>query len=341
MDRAPRRRRRGAIALTVSLAAMALLGASCSPSAAPLSPQRASATAPAVFAASRFNSTGLVWRVGLVSATTGKVEKVLTTTTHLTNNGMTISPDGRYVYFVDVVGAGATLEQLDTHSGRQVGVALGWEPTVSPNGKYLAYVEDKSDGTTVAVRELSTGATKTFDLTPIAGTARELIGGDLVWTGDGQRLVALPEADGTFGGPLPTTAAAGGTCGTDWDLVCVISFEPGVADALAHAIVLRGAPSAGTEVFSAGTAEPASVFVVLASPDKSVVEAMNASSTTLAETPIAVLPGVVLAFDPSGTNVLYLEGHPPPAVFSAALGQGRALGAKELVPNAGFDAYAW
>jgi hypothetical protein len=111
----------------------------------------------------------------------------------LTNNGLAVSPDRRYVYLTLIGRRSLLIEQVAVATGRRQAIAEGEQPAVSPDGRLLAYATGRGQAGMVELRTLSTGATTTIDIRSLLGPSTELLDGSLTWLDDGTDLVAIPQ----------------------------------------------------------------------------------------------------------------------------------------------------
>jgi hypothetical protein len=241
-----------------------------------------------------------------------------------TDNGLAYAPDGSAVYFTLIPRRhtphfSLRLMRLDVASGRQAFVAAGAQPALSNDGKQLAYGAFPQG---LAVRDLRTGQTRTVAL-KMLGKAADLGNALIHWLGDGSTIAILPS-------------------GTLWDLIGKPPKQRWCGTSQRHPVVVfvhvpaRPAPLTATCVHLSGAqvmggnalgADPGSPHALLAASDAlgggTDVEKITESGQV---TPVLTIPdSLALAFDPSGSHLLYLAGHKKPALTEATITNGQLI----------------
>lgn len=296
---------------------------------------------PAVFVASS-SKNDLSSVVKLYSARTGRVLAQLASFgDNFTNNGLALSPDGRYVYVTLIGKTDLYIEKISTSTRRRTFLAYGDQPAVSPNGRYLAYSTGLDDDY-LTVRQLASGRTTTFDLSAAIGKRASLLGGQIAWLGNGTEIAALPEPDLT---PTASSnsprAAATGACRWAGDKMCLIVVDIASATTSSRVFLLPGSPG---DIGQLGTYGPSkdALSLVVGTPDRTLVERVTISHKAAREQVLTSLSSVlVMAVNPSADGVLYLVGHAPPALWAAQIRRGRLVSAHRIIPNSRLESVAW
>jgi hypothetical protein len=298
---------------------------------------------PPIFVGS-WQDTDLSTSVRLYSARTGRVVKQLATFGEsFTNNGLALSPDGGSV-FVTLIGKSSLyIERISTSTRRRGFVAFGAQPAISPDGRYLAY------GTgghyqELAVRQLSSGKTTTFDLRSLIGNRANLLAGQIAWLGDGSQIALIPQFDLTPVGASashPQVTKSASCSQTRSDQTCLIVVDLRSSKSPARMLLLSE-PSPGIDQMSTCLSQPDAVALVMSLGDHSFVEKVTISSTGVHAVTLADLsPDLVMAMNPLADGVLYLVGHTAPALWVAELSGGRLVNAHLLIRNSMLAPIAW
>lgn len=268
----------------------------------------------------------------VVSSTTGRPVRVLMRPgSTLTGNGVALSPDGRRLYTVWIGKHSLRIERVATGTGKRTYVADGAQPAISPDGRYLAYASGRWYQS-VSVRDVHTGATRTWNLRPYMGPDADLLQGHLVWLGDG-RLVVMPQ-------DRPIASVAGrslprhrpGSCGPlDGRHQCLITLDPAAAEPALRQ--QRIAAPWLLDVYSGGSAARHSIIIADLAGDRAPLERLEIRPGGVRRTRLAEVPGMALALDASGTWLLYLTGHGPTALWTGRLDGGRVVQTHRIDPH--------
>jgi hypothetical protein len=274
-------------------------------------------------------------RVELRSPTTGRVVKVLATFgPEFTNNGLALSNDGREVYVTLIGRRNLRIEQIAASTGKRTFIANGWEPAVSPNGRLLSYIEGRAS---VVVRNLSSGVAHRISVAGRLGRSEVLDGSDpATWLGDGSEVVVMvtPMAVAVASQAGPAQAANQPSAS-----LIVVHVGAGGRPLRADRVELSGA----SDLFriSGDQTHPRSLLVASLGP-RTLLDRVDLGGSRPEITQLVSLPQVLpLAFDPAAHYVLYVAGHPKPALWIAEIGRGKLTGARRLVPNAQLGEVSW
>jgi hypothetical protein len=286
-----------------------------------------------------FVYVGVGSRVELRSAATGRLVKRLANYgSSFTNNGLAVSPDRADVYVTLIGHRGLRIERIPVAGGKRRFVAAGEQPAVSPDGRWLAYVAARHPRSQrLAVRDRTSGRTRTIRLGPLVGRSADLLNGTVTWLGDASHVVAIPGpvAHAVVAGP---PGVDGGACGSATCLIVVHVARRGLT---AHRILLPRVPDAAMK-FSGEGARPRSLLLADISGPRTTVDriALHGLRTHVVRllSRRDVLP---IAFSPSGARLLYLVGHSPPALWVARLARGRLAHAHRLIRDARLGEAAW
>lgn len=261
-----------------------------------------------------------------------------------TNNGLTQSHDGRQVYVTFIARRTLKIERIDVATGSSTFVADGERPSVSPDGKQLAYGSGPFGSEVLSVRELASGATRTIDLRRFLGRSYDLLGATITWLADQSAVVVMPAPVAVAVGVRSKSGAprTPGSCGAHAARACVIVVSVGHARSLtAYRIDLPG-PVRFPSLIEGDGARPRSVFIGTVTDRGSVVQRLDLIGSRAKLVPLFSLPnGLVLTFDRSGRQLLYLVGHSPPALWTADVASGQPTDQRLLMPAAELQAAAW
>jgi hypothetical protein len=257
-----------------------------------------------------------------------------------TNNGLAVSPDGRAVYFTLIPRHRTRpfalgLMRLDVATRQRSFVADGAQPALNKAGTELAYSAFPRG---LAVRDLRTGQTRTIALGQL-DSAANVEAGSVGWLGDGSDIAVVPA--GTLW-DLMGKPPKERWCGTSQKTsVVVFVHVPRPPAALtSKCIRLPGAALGGRVVVASDPASPSSALV--ATTGHSAGTLVEQVSQTGAIRKMADIPdSLPIAFDSSGSHLLYLAGHKTPTLVDATIRPGGARKGSWRDRNIGVGAAAW
>ena len=307
--------------------------------------QAAAADPPLVAVAGSSRHGGSV--IEMISPATGRATKVVARVG--TGNGFALSPDSKNLYVVGPVGAKIEIRRISVATGKVSFVADGAYPAVGPDGRYLAYATGHQF-TTIAVRDLRTGRTRTLGLRSLLGKNGNLLNqGAVSWLGDGSELIVLP-------GIAASVAAADGTAGATGK-VSGIQAPPGRQNLVivkvgphglgARRIVVLDPYQNPFQVVSGDLSQPRAFLIArMGFGGAGTITRVTLGNGGFSERLMAKLPTGVMpvAIAPRGDGVLYLVGHTPPVLWAAAIKNGRLTGQHRLFADTskfGVDQAAW
>jgi hypothetical protein len=281
----------------------------------------------------------------LRSVTSGRVaRRIATFGGDFTNNGLALSPDGHAVYLTLIPhkqgSRNLLIERLDVASHKHGLVAEGWEPSLSPNGRLLAYTTISGRSESVTVKDLATGFTRSVNVDNAVGRGHVLEEMPAGWLSDDTTL-ALPVglAPKLVSGPTPARTSRTATGSATIRLV-VVHAVPGQPLHVHRTVVagLHGHPEIlGTDARSQKTLIAAS----LTRAGEALDEIDLSSTTATACRILSIRGGLVLGFDPSGRELVYLLGSSPPALWRATIEGGRLVSRTRLLKRSRAGAIAW
>lgn len=259
-----------------------------------------------------------------------------------TDNGLALAADGRTAYFTLIPRSRRVqdllIERATPGGGRPQRVAYGEQPAVSPDGRSLAYLKGAPRRPAIAVRDLSrTGRVRSVEVGRLLGRHADLfnsstttwLGGNEVAALAGPVLIAARRASAALPRRPPRQSA-----------VLLLVSVPPAAPLAVRAITLPGIdPSAA--VLAADAAAPGSLLLAALGP-RDAARIYRVDPTAPAPQPVLSIPAAqVLAFDPAGQRVLYIQGHNPPALYLASLAGGRLVDRHRLRRSYADDKVAW
>ncbi len=305
---------------------------------------RGSFDGPSVFAAVGGDNT-----LELRSAATGQVvEELGRVGQSWTNNGFAFSPDGRDVYLTVVPKArrwkSLLLEQVSVSTHRWRLIGRGEQPAVNPDGRLLAWASGEGRSATIVVEDRATGDRSQINISRLLGSNTDLLNASLGWLGSGDQL-AVFEWCCAVAARAPATGDRSGAPGhrsgqATFHLV-LVSFGRGGGLTARRVHLPRGSEipeSVGSDV-----THPNSVLVSWLGPgDRATIDRLRIAGSEATLTPVlTVAQAQVLSFDPLGRRVLYIQGHSPPNLWTARIGQGQPSAARELIHKSNLDPVAW
>jgi hypothetical protein len=338
------RRRAGLAAAMIGVAAL-LAGislAACGSRAAPgVGSSAAAAADPDLVAIAGHGSAS---RIELVSARTGRVEKVVTGVG--TGNGFALSPDAKDVYVVGTAGHSVEVRRISVATGKVSVIAHGAVPAVSPDGRYLAYATG-SGFSKVAVRDLRSGRVRVVDLGSLLGNGGNLLNeGQVTWLGDANELIVVPGIAASEAAAFTADSGAG-TAGMELappgkQSLIVVKLRP---DGLAARRIFVPDPYQDPSLLVSGDLSQQRA-VLIARRGYAAAGAITRVSLrgdgykteVVANMPRGLMP---ITIAPHGDRVLYLVGH---SLWVAAISGGNLTGKHRLIAGTstfGLDQAAW
>jgi len=300
---------------------------------------------PPAFAGEVLSSADSAW-IKMFSPVTGRVVRSVAALGTGTGNGFALSPDSRSVYLVRVSHRQIRIERISVATGRRSFVAVGEQPAVSPDGQLLAYATGRLDSE-LAVRNLSSGRTRTVDLTKLIGSGSSLLGGQVAWLGSGSQVVAIPSGNIVAQAARGRSAATGPGrfCASAATRLCLVVVDLSAGHIRARRIVI---PGLNPSLMSGDLTRNRSLLMVATraggppSVDEVTISGSGASVRHLANLPRGAL---AVAFAPAGDRILYLAGHRPVVLWVATIRDGGLADVHRLFADSskggGFDLAAW
>jgi hypothetical protein len=328
------RARYGLVALSCLAGLPVLVGPSFTSASVPVPPP--------TFVVVTDGGLGLRSQMSVYSSITGDLVRPLASFSDkaFTNNGLAYAPDGSAVYFTLIPQHNARrfslrLMRLNVATGHETFVAEGAQPALSNDGTQLAYGASPRG---LAVRDLASGQTRTIGLGQL-GTAANLLNATIGWLGDGSDIAIIPAPTPWDLVGRPPKLHWCGTTQTRAVIVFVHVPAP-PAPMTADCVHLAGRALDGSVALTGDSASPANVLAATDSyGDKTRVERI---AETGAISRVLTIPNSLpLSFDPTGTHLLYLVGHSPPALTEASIANGQLINGPWRNPHLRLEALAW
>ncbi len=265
-----------------------------------------------------------------------------------TNSGLAFSPDGRSVYLTLLGHLSLHIERVDVATGNRSIVADGEQPAISFTGRELAYAAGGFASTELAVRDLISGRERRIDLRPLLGRSYELLNSSIAWTRDGSAIIVLaPHVAFAYAGRRgpgapDRVAGRGPACRASSPAACLIEIRasrsrPLKATRLRIPITDRGV----TELAQDG-AHPEAVFLSRAVGLGDELDQVTfGQSGPRVRLLVALRKALLVAVDPTGSRVLYLNQGRRPALWRARVRGGRLIQRRELIPSVWLEAASW
>jgi hypothetical protein len=273
-----------------------------------------------------------LWDMSLYSSSTGAVTRRLASFGQLsfTNNGAALAPDGSAVYVTLIPrhsrGRFALrLLRIDVATRRQTLIADGEQPAISDDGSQLAYGAATHG---LAVRDLATSTMRTIGVVAQLGKAADLLDASLTWLADGTDIAIIPSPPAwDLVGRRPPPARWCNT--TDTHAVIVfVHVPPAPAPLTADCVRLAGKPPTGAIALAESPASPGSLMLAADDGRDAVIEQIT--QTGAGTDVLTIRDSLPCKFDRSGTHLLYLVGHNPPALWAATIANGRLTDKRRL-----------
>lgn len=283
--------------------------------------------------------------VRVLTAATGRIVRTFRIATE--GNGLALAPDAKSMF---VVGPSLVLSQVAIATGRARRIGTGAYPAVSPNSRFLAYAAG-SAFTTVAIRDLRTGRTRSINLVSLVGADSSLLNqGGLTWLGDGTQIVAVSEPDAVPVAAEHSTAHGRQTaCGqqTSRRGLCTIVINLGPHKLVAYQVYVPSIlPQETFELISGDLTARRSFFIAHLGRSASVVDKVRLGPRTPLVRKLAVLPkrSFPVAMAPDGDRVLYVPRSSPTSLWVTTVHGRRLLHKRRLMADSSrfeFNLVAW
>jgi hypothetical protein len=328
--------RSGLAVLAVLLGLVVAIGPSLTSAAAP-------APAAGFVAVSSGSGLGLQENLSLYSSTTGILTRRLASFGEsFTNNGLAVTPDRSEVYFTLIPPHpgrrfSLRLMRIDVATRRQTFIADGEQPAVSDDGNQLAYGAARHG---LAVRDLGSGRTRRLGLVTQLGPAADLLDASVTWLADGSDIAIVPSPPAYIvAGPRRAPAVMGSCRFSDTHRVIVFVHVPAAPAPLAADCVHVAEIGPGDIALAGSPASPTSLLLAADQGRRTLIESIaQTGATTRVLTFTDSLP---VAIDRSGTHLLYLVGHSPPALWEATIAAGRLTDQRRLIADSELGPAAW
>jgi hypothetical protein len=300
------------------------------------------ATFVAVSPAAQVPIRNTVW---IYSAKTGApIRRLGTFGPAFTDNGLAVAPDASAVYVTLIpthAGRrfGLRLIRIDVATRRQTFVAEGEQPAVNTDGTQLAYGAAPRG---LADRDLATGATRTLTLTHQLGPAADLLDASVTWLANGSDVAIIPSPPARYvGSAQPSAARSLGSCrlSETHRVIVFVHLPAQPAPLSAHCVAI---PDIGQAQIGAVAGSPAQPDALLLAADNGSRTFIDRIDQTGASTRIMTFKDTLpIAIDRSGTHLLYLLGHSPPALWEATIADGHLTDQHRLIANNRLGPVAW
>jgi hypothetical protein len=263
-----------------------------------------------------------------------------------TNNGFAFSPDGRFVYFTLIPKSSKWqslwLERLSVATHRRQFIASGEQPSVSPDGRRLAYASGEDRSAAIVVRDLASGRRRALNIANLAGSENDMLNARLAWLGDGTQLAVFEACCAVAVSTSGAQAGSRGSSSASFGLRLIVVSVPRHGSLSARQVVLRGATQMPDTVGPDATGPNSLLVSWLIGGDRAAVDRLTIGSSRAAVGRVLTIGhSLVVAFDPSGRQLLYLVGHSSPKLWAATIKGHQLIHRHLLVENPSLDAFAW
>ncbi len=279
--------------------------------------------------------------IQLESASTGALVKDLGAVQGYTNNGLALSPDGQDVYVTANKPGSLVIERIRVANDQETFVADGEQPAISPSGTFLAYGTGSEGSEELVVRDLMSGTVRTVSLQKLLGGQTDLLNATITWLRNSSTIVVLPGevANDLMGEPIPPPVP--GSCSAvSISQTCLIVVHAGTGDKFtAKRVILRGLERADIVAGASGSRD-----LVMAAFGARHTVLYRADVTEGAGSVIRLFslpPDLPVAFDAQGSQLLYLIGHGPVALWLAQVTSHGLKNARMLNANVAEAGVAW
>ncbi len=266
-----------------------------------------------------------------------------------TGNGISVSRSGATLYYVRIGKRDLQVMARRAGHTHSLLIANGEDPAVSPDGRYLVYVDETSKRQTVSVRDLRTGATRTLSLAAMLGKSWELMNGAIAWAGDSTQLLVLPSelAIAVASPPAVSTLSTASTSNCPSpkvrDACAIVVHAPasgGLRAGAAQAIGFAGPGfvSSGSTPGTVMSANP--IYRRIHGHEYGAVWRLNVRGDAVRETRLVQLPYFTFAASPAGDRVLYLQASPR-ALIEATIDAGKLTDRHTVIAHLGGGNVSW
>jgi hypothetical protein len=234
------------------------------------------------------------------------------------------------------------IERLSVADDTQTFVADGEQPSISPDGRLLAFGTGPGPpGTqTLVVRDLTSGKDQSIGLRRLLGGQTDLLNASITWLGDGSKIVVLPGGVGNdlMGGAVPR-AVPGSCSAVAASKTCLIVVSVRAGHPLTAKRVLLGGPPPG--IWFIGASGSSDIVTMGFGGHHSGVYTADLRNGAKSFTRLfSLLPVLPLALRARGTELFYLVGHGPTALWLAKVTSDGLKDAKMLNADVGLSGFA-
>lgn len=310
-------------------------------------------TEPSRLVVAAYSGNSLGASLDLVSSQTGALETLRTFGSGFTNNGLTESLDGHYAYVTVIRGRQILIERVSirgtagTPPASTKVVARGEEPALSPDGRLLAYAGDEGSQSSLFVRDLGSGRSRSIDLAGLLGSTGSLTDASIVFTGDGSHVVILPGGTGTLAGTTTSTrSGAPSRCGDRLasGRSCLIVVKvPGSGPLTAAGVAVDEPRNLPPMTLGTDWSRPDSALLGVQLRHSTVVDRVDLKGSAAAslERELTLPPVLPMTFDPLGKRIVYLSASSPHDLWVGDITGGHLTRPRRLMSSPNLGAAGW
>lgn len=192
----------------------------------------------------------------------------------------------------------------------------------------------------LSVRDLATGRTRTIALARQLGAASDLLDSAVTWLADGTDVAVVASSPAIAIGIGPPPRSFGGSCGPRGGGAAIVFVHvPPAPTPLSARCVRTPRLAPRPTVLGSSRAAPRSLLFATDPRGRTMVERVGPTGGT--SRVVVFEDSLPMAIDRSGTRLLFLLGHSPPAFWEATIGRGHLTHRRRLLADSRLGPVAW